>query len=638
MALVSVLDARLGFGAGWLLDGAACAIELGERVGLVGRNGTGKSSLLKAIAGDIALDGGEIVRRAGLRVGFLPQEPEFAAGLTVFSAVAAGLEASALIAEHDAAMQAAHEAHDTAAQTRLQRAHDAMDAADAWATAHRVHALIDRMGLDAHAEVARLSGGQQRRAALARALVAEPELLLLDEPTNHLDVSAIVALEELLRGLPIALMFVTHDRAFLDRVATRILELDRGKLRSYPGSFSAYQSLKAQQLEAEAVERAKADKLLAQEEAWIRRGVEARRTRSVSRIERLQQMRREHAQRRAVQGRVNLRVDSGDTSGKRVAELEHVGKSYGERVLVRDLDLVVQRGDKLALVGDNGTGKTTLLRLILGTLAPDTGRIKLGTNLQVAYFDQMRAALDPNASVRETISPGSDWIEINGQRKHVMAYLNDFLFAPERANSPVRSLSGGERNRLLLARLLARPANVLVLDEPTNDLDIETLELLEELLLDFDGTLLLVSHDRMFIDRVATQVLMAEGDGRWSEYVGGYTDAQAARARTAAPPPALARADDKTTESVATTRPARARVKLGYLEQRELEALPERIAELETEQSDLQKLLANPDTYVSGAHDIGRLTNRLDEVSAALDTAITRWTELEDRAQAARSV
>src|SRR5690606_33573117 len=471
-----------------------------------------------------------------------------------------------------------------------------LDADGGWASAHRLESVLSRLSLDGTEPVATLSGGQRKRGALARALVADPDLLLLDEPTNHLDIESIAWLEELLRGLRGALVVVTHDRRFLDRVATRIVELDRGRLRSYPGSFAQYQARKADELAGEATLDAKFDKLLAQEEAWIRKGVEARRTRNEGRVRRLEALRRQRAERRERLGRVALAVDTGDRSGKQVVELVGVTKAWGERIVVRDLDAIVQRGDRVGLVGPNGAGKTTLLKLMLGEIAPDRGTVRLGTQLQVAYFDQLREQLDDSATLVETISPGSDWIEIGGRRTHVMSYLERFLFAPERARSPVGSLSGGERNRLLLARLFARPANVLVLDEPTNDLDIDTLELLEELLAEYPGTVLVVSHDRAFLDNVVTQTIAALGDGGWREYAGGYADYEAARAREAgAPAAAPARATRaRAAPGAAGAAGARPAARLGYKEQRELDALPSRIEALEAEQRALGERLADP--------------------------------------------
>ncbi|HWS75297.1 MAG TPA: ATP-binding cassette domain-containing protein, partial [Quisquiliibacterium sp.] len=515
-------------------DGVELGIEPGERVALIGRNGTGKSSLLKAIAGEIALDDGEVIVQSGASLAWVPQEPLFDEGHDVFEAVAAGLSGAAeRIAEyHHVAARLEHgEGDHDALLQRLAQLQSELDATGAWALTHRVERVLSQLALDGARRVAELSGGQRKRVALARALVREPDLLLLDEPTNHLDIESIAWLENLLIGFQGAVLLITHDRRFLDRVATRIVELDRGRLRSYPGSFAAYRQRKADELAAEQTADARFDKLLAQEEVWIRKGVEARRTRDEGRVRRLEALRRERASRRDRLGKVELSVDAGERSGKLVAELIGVSKAFDGHPVVRDFSTIVQRGDRVGLIGPNGAGKTTLLKLILGDLAPDSGQVRLGTNRNVAYFDQMRAQLDEEASLAETISPGSEWVEIGGQRVHVMSYLQRFLFAPERARSPVKSLSGGERNRLLLARLFARPANLLVLDEPTNDLDIETLELLEELLSDYAGTALVVSHDREFLDNVVTQSIVSLGEGRWQECAGGYAEVEAVRAR-----------------------------------------------------------------------------------------------------------
>jgi ATP-binding cassette subfamily F protein uup len=525
MALLSLTQAHLAFGHVPLLDGADLSLDHGERIGLIGRNGAGKSSLLKILAGLEKPDDGLLQVQGGVRREYVPQEPFLQPGATVFEVVSEGVaEAKALRERFE--NHAPGEDLD-ALQTRL-------EALDGWNWEQRVDEALQRLGLDPQARIDALSGGWRKRVALARALVAAPDVLLLDEPTNHLDLDAIDWLAGLLNNFRGALLLITHDRAFLDAVTTRIIELDRGQLRSYPGNFAAFEAAKQRELEAEALQNARADKLLAQEEVWIRKGVEARRTRSVARIARLEKLRETRAARRDVVGKVRLDLDTGAASGKIVAELQHVSKAYGDKVIVRDFSTTVLRGDKIGLIGPNGAGKTTLLKLILGQLAPDSGTVRQGSRVEVAYFDQMREVLNPEATLADTISPGSEWIEIGNQRKHVMSYLGDFLFSPARAHSPVKSLSGGERNRLLLARLFARPANVLVLDEPTNDLDIETLEMLEELLQDYDGTVFLVSHDRRFVDNVVTSTLVAEGDGLWREYEGGISDWQAQSARSAA--------------------------------------------------------------------------------------------------------
>ncbi|WP_248322266.1 MULTISPECIES: ATP-binding cassette domain-containing protein [unclassified Caballeronia] len=640
MSLYSITDAQLAFGHVALLDHADFSLEAGERVGLIGRNGAGKSSLLKIVAGLAAPDDGLVTRQSELTTVYVPQEPEFDLDASVFDVVASGLvDARTLLDEYDAV---AHRLADTpegaehdALLARMNTLQSALDTRDAWNWRTRVATTLAQIGLDGEARAGALSGGMRKRVALARALVVQPDVLLLDEPTNHLDFEGIRWLEELLVTLRTGLLFITHDRAFLDRVATRIVELDRGRLLSYPGNFSAYQIRKAQQLEVEQVEQAKFDKLLAQEEVWIRKGVEARRTRSVGRIARLVEMRKERAERRNVQGNVKLDVGQGEKSGKIVAELTDVTKRYGARTIVDSFTATVMRGDKIGLVGPNGAGKTTLLKLILGELQPDAGRVRTGTNIQTAYFDQMRAQLDLDKSLADTISPGSEWVEVNGVKKHVMSYLGDFLFAPERARSPVRSLSGGERNRLLLARLFARPANVLVLDEPTNDLDIPTLELLEELLADYDGTVLLVSHDRAFLDNVVTSVFAAEGGGKWREYVGGFSDWQVQRERSdriaeeAARQSAKEAPREDAPKESAAGRNAQRTVKLSFKEQRELEALPARIAELEDEQKRIGAQLEDGSIFATDAKEGARLSERHAAIEEELLVALERWEELE---------
>ena len=640
MSLYSITDAQLAFGHVALLDHADFSLEAGERVGLIGRNGAGKSSLLKIVAGLAAPDDGLVTRQNELSTVYVPQEPEFDLDASVFDVVASGLtDARSLLDEYDSV---AHRLADTpegaehdALLARMNALQSALDTRDAWNWRTRVATTLAQIGLDGDARAGSLSGGMRKRVALARALVVQPDVLLLDEPTNHLDFEGIRWLEDLLVTLRTGLLFITHDRAFLDRVATRIVELDRGRLLSYPGNFSAYQIRKAQQLEVEQVEQAKFDKLLAQEEVWIRKGVEARRTRSVGRIARLVEMRNERAERRNVQGNVRLDVGQGEKSGKIVAELTDVTKRYGERTVVDSFTATVMRGDKVGLVGPNGAGKTTLLKVILGELQPDEGRVRTGTNIQTAYFDQMRAQLDLDKSLADTISPGSEWVEVNGVKKHVMSYLGDFLFAPERARSPVRSLSGGERNRLLLARLFARPANVLVLDEPTNDLDIPTLELLEELLADYDGTVLLVSHDRAFLDNVVTSVFAAEGGGKWREYVGGFSDWQIQRERSdriaeeAARQTAREAPKEDAPKDSAAGRNAQRTVKLSFKEQRELEALPGRIAELEEEQKRIGAQLEDGSIFATDAKEGARLSERHAAIEDELLVALERWEELE---------
>ena len=628
MAVISLSSAQLAFGHVALLDHAEFSLETTERVGLIGRNGTGKSSLLKVISGKFKLDDGLLVMQQGIKIAYVEQEPTFDPAMSVFDAVAAGMgEQAALLAEYETLTGQFGQGDDDALMDRMHELQVRLDATDGWSMQNKVDTTLDRLNLAGASLMGTLSGGMQKRVALAVALVSAPDVLLLDEPTNHLDFKSIMWLEGLLRDFKGSVLFITHDRSFLDNVATRIIELDRGKLLSYPGNFSAYQTRKAEQLEIEEVEAAKFDKFLAQEEVWIRKGVKARRVRDEGRVRRLEALRLQRAARREQQGQVTLAVTAGDRSGKIVAELENVNKSYGDKVIVSDFSGTILRGDKVGLIGANGAGKTTLLKMILGEEMADSGKVKLGTKLQVAYFDQMRAQLNEEASLMETIAPGSDWVEINGAKKHVMSYLNDFLFAPERARSPVKSLSGGERNRLLLARLFAKPANCLVLDEPTNDLDIDTLELLEELLEDYTGTVFLVSHDRTFLDNVVTQVIVAEGEGRWREFVGGYTDWERVKAQMPAPTPAKVAAKP----AAAAEAPVVKKIKLSYKEQRELEELPLLIASLEDEQSQITLQLNAPDFYKTNPADARRINARFTEIEEKLLVALERWEEIEAR-------
>jgi ATP-binding cassette subfamily F protein uup len=594
--VLQLSEVCLAYGHVALLDHANLVVEPGERIGLIGRNGTGKSSLLRIVEGTAHADDGRVWLAPDSRIATVEQEPSLDADLTVFDAAAAPLRA-------------------------------ALAQADAWTLDHRVRIALDRLHLTPTSRVGDLSGGQKKRVSLARALVLEPDLLLLDEPTNHLDVGAIEWLEETLAAFAGAMIVVTHDRRFLDRVATRIVELDRGALMSYPGNFAAYEVRKAEQLAIEATVNRKFDKVLAQEEAWIRKGVEARRTRNEGRVRRLEALRVERAERRDRLGKVELAIGAGERSGKLVAELEHVNKSYGDRKIVADYSDRIMRGDKIGLIGPNGTGKTTLLKLVLGELEPDSGTARLGSKVAVAYFDQFRAVLDEEATLADTISPGSDFVEIDGARRHVMSYLGDFLFPPERARALVKSLSGGERNRLLLARLFSRPANVLALDEPTNDLDIETLELLESLLQEYTGTLFLVSHDRAFLDNVVTQTIAFEGEGHWKEYAGGYSDWQRARK-------AIEREEKsqrREAQASAATEPKAKRVKLSYKETRELEGLPGQVEALEAEQGVITRRLADPAIYRDPGADPKALSLRNEEIESELMALLARWEALEGR-------
>ncbi len=626
MSLLTLMHAHLAFGHVPLLDDASLSLQPQERVGLIGRNGTGKSSLLKILAGLEKADDGTLSVQQGLRVAYVPQEPLLDDALTIEEAVREGLApAQALI---DAWARGEGDLHVLQGQ---------IEALDGWRIDQRVAETLERLRLAPQDRVGALSGGQRKRVALARALVTRPDVLLLDEPTNHLDLDSIRWLENLLIQFSGSVVTITHDRAFLDRVATRIVELDRGQLRSYPGNFAQYLVLKEEQLAQEGVIAAKADRLLAQEEVWVRKGVEARRTRSQSRITRLQALRQARVQRREQVGRVRLDIDAGLPSGKLVAELVDVSKSFvqadgSRRVVVQGFGGTIMRGDKIGLLGPNGAGKTTLLKLILGELEPDSGRVRRGTQMQVAYFDQMREQLDLDATLEDFISPGSEWIEIGQRRQHVKSYLGDFLFSPARATSPVRSLSGGERNRLLLARLFARPANVLVLDEPTNDLDIDTLELLEEMLQQYEGTVFLVSHDRAFVDNVVTSIIACESEpgqpGLWREYEGSVEDwliqsERARQARDSARPVAPAQDSVRETSSPEKA-PAPARRKLSYKEQRELEGLPAQIETLEQEQASLEAQLADGSLYASDPPRAAQLAARLVAVEEQWMAAMER--------------
>jgi ATP-binding cassette subfamily F protein uup len=646
MPYITLDNACLAFGHHALLDHADFQLDAGERVGLIGRNGAGKSSLLKAIAGTIKLDDGTVWRAPAINIVYVPQEPELDTAHTIFEAVAEGLgNLQQIIIDyhqvtHDMGMPGADIEN---LMTRMQQLQHELDAQDGWAAQSRVETVLSRLKLDADALVSTLSGGWCKRVALGRALVTEPEVLLLDEPTNHLDLEAIEWLEDLLLAFKGSVLFITHDRRFLDKLATRITELDRGKLTDFVGNFSQYQVKKEELLAVEETHAAKFDKVLAQEEVWIRQGIKARRTRNEGRVRRLEALRLERAARRERQGNVKLHLDAGERSGKLVAELEHVSKSYGDKILIKNFSTRIMRGDKIGLLGPNGVGKTTLLKLILGELEPDSGRITRGTKINVAYFDQMREQLNEEATLADTISPGSDFVEIGTERKHVISYLEDFLFPPQRSRSPVKSLSGGERNRLLLARLFARPANVLVLDEPTNDLDIDTLELLESLLQDFNGTLFLVSHDRAFLENTVTQVIAFEGNGILTEFGGGYDDWQRFSAlknqkaptsiKTHAPiklptPEASIHAPSGASKSPSKENTPK---KLSFKEQKELDEIPEKIEQLEAEQADINHQLTDGALYKTQPERVKTLQARLIEIESLLESHLVRWEQLEAR-------
>ncbi len=626
MALITLQNAQLAFGHVALLDHTDFALETQERVGLIGRNGTGKSSLLKILASLEKPDDGTLQVQTGLRIAYVPQEPLLDLQSTVFEAASVGLADAR--AARDLYLSGADGLDLDALQNRI-------EALDAWNWEQRVEETLHRLHLEGDVKVGELSGGNKKRVALAQALVSRPDVLLLDEPTNHLDLDSITWLEDLMLEYKGSLVTISHDRAFLDRVATRMVELDRGRLLSYPGNFAQYQFLKEEQMAQEAVISARADKLLAQEEVWIRKGVEARRTRAQGRITRLERLREQRAQRRDALGSVRLEVASGSASGKIVAELEKVTQSFpttdgGVRTVIRDFSATILRGDKIGLIGPNGAGKTTLLKIILGELIPTSGSVRQGSKVSVAYFDQMRDQLDLDATLEDFISPGSEWIEIGNKRTHVKSYLSDFLFSPARANAPVRTLSGGERNRLLLARLFARPANVLVLDEPTNDLDIDTLELLEDLLQQYEGTVFLVSHDRRFLDNVVTSTLVFEGEGRWREYVGDVQDWMTQSARSEA----LQRERDAqnalpVTKAAAAPAPAAAptanKKKLSYKEQREFDGLPARIAALEAEQAAVDGELGGGQLFSTDPARAAQLGARHADIEAEWLRAMERW-------------
>lgn len=607
MALITLIDAHLAYGDLPLLDEANISIEPGERVGLIGRNGTGKSSLLSVLAGKTMLDDGQLQRMDGLTIHYVEQEPQLPDAPTL-------KESLILRGKLD----------------------ETTDEREKWRILAKLDENLSHFELNPNADPKLTSGGEKKRAALALAFTLAPQLLLLDEPTNHLDMRAIRLLEarsqDELKNQR-SLVVITHDRAFLDKVATRIVELDRGVLRSYPGNFAAYETRKEEELAAEELERRRFDKFWAQEEVWIRKGIEARRTRNEGRVKRLEQLRRERAARRDQMGSIRMSIDAGEKSGKIVAEVKGLSKSFGDCVIVKDLDFTLMRGDRLGLIGRNGAGKSTLIKLLLGKIQPDAGTVKLGTNTKLAYFDQLREQLDLTKTVAETISPGSDWVEIGGERKHIIAYLGDFLFPPRRANVPVSSLSGGERNRLLLARLFALPANLLVLDEPTNDLDIDSLELLEQTLAVYPGTIILVSHDRRFLDNVVTEVLAPEGDGKWREYVGGYTEWFTQRQQEN-DPFAAAKTEKKAEKPAKNEKPRDVipqKIKLSWREARELEALPEKLEAMEKEQASIINAMSAFDYHSKSVEDIKADKLRLEELEKSIADGWTRWEALSEK-------
>ena len=622
MSLITLQNVDYGVGGPLLLENVGLSIDSGERIALIGRNGAGKSTLLKLLSGDIHPDDGEVRVEGGVRIARLEQEVPAGAEGDVWDVVAGGLgQMGAWLAEYHHLIHATHV--DTDALARVQ---SKIEAAHGWSLDQRVTETLTRLDLDGDAVFSGLSGGLKRRVLLARALVSSPDVLLLDEPTNHLDIAAIDWLEGFLKAWAGALVFVTHDRRFLRALATRIVEIDRGQVTSWPGDWANYERRREERLNAEAQENARFDKLLAQEEVWIRQGIKARRTRDEGRVRRLKAMRAEFSQRRELTGNVKMEVAQGEASGRKVIEAKDVSFTYGGTPVIRDLSSVIMRGDRIGLVGPNGSGKTTLLKLLLGELAPTTGEVKIGSNIQVAYFDQYRATLREDWNAIENVAEGRESVEVNGKHKHVIGYLQDFLFTPERARAPITRLSGGERNRLLLARLFAQPSNLLVMDEPTNDLDVETLELLEELLADYQGTLLLVSHDRDFLDNVVTSTLVMEGDGRVGEYVGGYSDWLRQRPESAAsglvPRPSVP-------VTIAAPPAAAAKRKLSYKDARELEQLPARIEALEQRLAELTGAMNDPAFYQRGSDAINAHNAALADAQAELDAAYARWAELD---------
>ncbi|MGV1097985.1 ATP-binding cassette domain-containing protein [Thiovibrio sp. JS02] len=633
MALLTLKEIALSYGGLPLLDGIDLQIEAGERVCLVGRNGEGKSSLMKIIAGEIETDRGEIIRQKGLKVSRLSQEVPQATSGTVYDVVASGLDTlvGLLTAYHNASQRLSHD-HSDSSLNALEKAQHALEAADGWQANQRVEMVLSRLELPADQPFAELSGGLKRRVLLARALVSEPDLLLLDEPTNHLDIAAITWLEEFLLNFAGTILFVTHDRMLLKKLATRIVELDRGRLASWPGDYATYLRRKEELLAAEESQQHKFDKKLAQEETWIRQGIKARRTRNEGRVRALHALRKERAARRQQTGKVTLQLQEAQSSGRLVAAARDVSFYYGDKPVIKNLTTTVMRGDRIGIIGPNGAGKSTLLKVLLGHLAPQSGAIKLGTRVEPCYFDQNREQLVPEKSVADNVADGHDKVIFNGQPRHIIGYLQDFLFSPARARSPVSILSGGEKNRLLLAKLFTHPFNVLVMDEPTNDLDVETLELLEELLLDFSGTLLLVSHDRVFLNNVVTSTLVFEGEGRIVEYAGGYDDWLQQRQEPATVSPPAGKAE-KAIKGERTKKEKS--LKLSYKEERELETLPQQIESLEAEQQELFAKMADPGLYQRESTAVAKAKARMEEIEHSLEKAFVRWEELEARKKAA---
>jgi ABC transport system ATP-binding/permease protein len=638
MSLLTVQNLQIAFGHVALLDGISFSLERGERVCLIGRNGEGKSTLMKILAGQMRADDGKVELQSGCKIAYLAQEPPFNPEMTVFHAVAEGLGDIGILVEtyHDLILRLNHE-NNNALLKQLEEIQHQLEAKEGWRLEQKVNTIMSRLELPANEKMSSLSGGWKRRVALAQILVIEPDVLLLDEPTNHLDIEMITWLEELLNEFNGSLLFVSHDRAFMQRVSTRIMELDRGKLSNYPNDYHTYLRVKQATLEAEATQAAKFDKFLAQEEVWIRQGIKARRTRNEGRVRRLESLRAERALRREQTGKIKLNISQAEISGKLVIEVENLNKSFNNKIIVKNFSTTILRGDRIGLIGNNGAGKTTLLKLLLGELAPDHGKVRHGTQLNVLYFDQLRTELNPELTLFETIGQGRDSITINGQTKHVISYLGDFLFSAARARSPVKSLSGGERNRLLLARLFAKPSNVLVMDEPTNDLDVESLELLEDVLADYQGTLLLVSHDRQFLDNVVTSTFAFEGNGKVAEYVGGYEDWVRQRPKSFVSQNVIQ--TNKISQPVKTTHASQVaqqtlapvnKRKLSYKEQRELTELPEKIDALETQLHELQTLANQPNFYRQSPEQSTKIINKINEIENNLTELYQRWQLLEE--------